>query len=123
VVVEPVEATIARLFPQRAFRCFDRLSNHKLNDRVSAYRTFWWLSLSKPPLAFSHIVPFDWLWEHRLADDKLNDRVSACRTFRWLSQSKPPFSLAFFHSRFDASTSSATADSTTVPTSINDDFI
>jgi len=55
-VAEPVEATTARLFPQRAFRCFDRLSNHKLNDRISVCRTFRWLSLSKPPssLAFSY---------------------------------------------------------------------
>ena len=50
-VAEPVEAPTARLFPQRAFRCFDRL-----NHRISACRTFRWLSLPKPPTGLSPTV-------------------------------------------------------------------
>jgi len=48
-----------------------------------------------------------------LGDLNHGNQFSDIGTLRWLSLSKPPFSLAFFHGRSDASTSSATTGSTT----------
>jgi len=55
-VVEPVETTVSISLFLWSFRCFDRLNDHKLNNRISVCRTFRWLSQSKPPssLAFSY---------------------------------------------------------------------
>jgi len=118
-VAELVEATtFIRLFLW-SFRCFDRLSNHKLNDRRARLQPLrqdktlpgffgGWVCVVVEPVEAITIGIFP-------TAGVLTGSTSAFHSQDswWLSLSKPLSSLAFSCGRFDVSIGSATTGSTT----------